>query len=178
MTFRRGLLVVLAAGGLSAGVSGSALADQPRSAPFADSFTGVFWSCPGFDVIESVTLDGQDTVHFDRDGHAVRHVVRLAMRSTLTRSDTGEVLGAGRAAVTTEENLSNDEATNEGPRAGTYRLLGLDLQIKIGNRTVARQVGQIYIDIRDHDDPFDDEVRLRVGRHDLDEGFDICAALA
>ena len=177
MTFRRRLVVLLAVAGLSAGASTPALADQPRSAAFTHSFTGVFSSCDGFDVIETVMFEGRDTVHFDRDGHAVRHVVRLGVRAILTRSDTGEVVGSDHAALRIEENLVNDEATREGPRPGTFRVLGLDFQIKIGQRTVAIQAGQVFIDINDHDDPFDDEVKLLAGRRDLDEGFDVCAAL-
>jgi hypothetical protein len=37
--------------------------------------------------------------------------------------------------------------------------------------------GQLFVDIHDHDDPFDDEVLISAGRRGVEGAVDICAAL-
>jgi hypothetical protein len=170
--------VALAAAVVSLSFVAAAPADAPVSARFTDSFSAVFASCESFDVIENATVRGKDTVYFDRDGHAVRHVVHLVFTGTFTNSVTGEVISPDRAAFTIDEGLDNPDATNEGPRPGTFRVLGLNLRIKVDGKTQAMEAGQLFVDIHDHADPADDEVIRHVGRHDLADGFDICAALA
>jgi hypothetical protein len=175
---RRTTLVLATLAALST-QTGSAIADKPLSSTFVESGFGVFANCDGFDVIESATVRVRDTVYFDRDGHRIRHVVHILHEGTLVNSETGEEIAPDRAAFTLDERLTNPDATNEAARAGTFRVLGLNWHIKLDGKVVAIDAGQLRVDIHQHDDPFDDEVLLDVGRRDVESGeFDICAALA
>lgn len=154
-----------------------AVAAQPVSSTFTETYTDeVVFECDGFDVLNSGVVRGRDTVYFDREGHAIRHVLQLRVSGTFTNSATGEIISPDHASFTIDEGLINPDAVREGPRPGTFRVIGLELKIKVDGRVALVETGQLFVDIHDYHDPNDDEVVLFAGRHDRDS-FDICAAL-
>jgi hypothetical protein len=88
-----GNAVVLAAL-VATGLATSVLAGAPERESFADSFEFAFAECETFDIIGTGSFEIDATVFTNADG-SQRLIERLKIAFTLSRSDTGAVVGEG-----------------------------------------------------------------------------------
>lgn len=88
------LRACLSGGLMSLVVAWSVSAGAPVRFSDSGTFEGTFAECQGFDILGAGSFEIDEADYTDRDGN-LREIQRFSIEYTMSRSDTGEVVGTG-----------------------------------------------------------------------------------